>query len=127
MASCATTYDVDPRIAPAATDFASAPRVEVRLDSFSFEPRTLGLQDGQPVTLAFTNVSDGGHNFAAPGFFQAAQVAQSSAPIVANGAIEVGAGDTVEIQLIPSRGGYDVDCTHTGHTLLGMTGSIVVR
>lgn len=127
LVSCATTYDITPRIAAETTDFASAERVEVRLDSFSFEPRTLHLRAGQPIVLALTNVSNGGHNFAAPAFFQAAQVAQSTAPLVANGAIEVGSRDTVEVRLIPAVGQYDLDCTHTGHTLLGMTGAIVVR
>ena len=127
LSACATTYDIEPRIAPASTDFASAQRVEVRLDSFSFDPRTLHLPANRPVVLALTNVSNGGHNFAAPGFFQAAQVAASDAPVVADGAVEVASRSTVEIRLIPAAGGYDLDCTHTGHVVLGMSGSIVVR
>lgn len=127
LSACATTYDVEPRIAPASTDFAAAPRVEVHLSSFRYEPRTISLAGGRPVTLALINDASGAHNFAAPEFFAAAQIAQAEAPIIANGSVEVGAGQSIELHLVPVAGGYDVECTHLGHSLLGMTGSIVVQ
>lgn len=125
--ACATTHSVDPTIAPAATDFANAQRVEVRLDNFRFEPKTISLAAGKPVVLVLNNTSDGGHNFSAPYFFDAVQIAQSDAAVIADGFVEVGPKQSVELRLIPSAGGYDVDCTHLGHSVLGMSGSIVVR
>ncbi|VVT12759.1 plastocyanin/azurin family copper-binding protein [Erythrobacter sp. EC-HK427] len=127
LTACAIPQIITPRIAPASASFAQAQRVEVRLDNFDFEPRTLTLAAGQPVVLVFTNVSDGEHNFSAPGFFAAAQMEQASANLVRDGLIEVAGNASVELRLIPAAGGYDVDCTHTGHSILGMNGSIVVR
>ena len=127
LAACATSQSITPQIAPASTSFADAQRIEVRLDDFKFEPSTVHLPAGKPIVLALTSVSGNGHNFAAPTFFAAAQVAQSDAVVIADGKVEVAGGDTVEIRLIPAAGGYNVDCTHLGHAVLGMTGSIVVR
>ena len=125
--ACATTQPIDPRIAPAGFDFASAPRVEVVLSDFDFTPRTLQLPAGEPIVLALVNRSGNGHNFAAPNFLQAAQVVPEDAAIIAGGAIEVPGGQTVVVRLVPEAGDFNLDCSHTGHSLLGMTGSIVVR
>ncbi|MGB3167652.1 MAG: plastocyanin/azurin family copper-binding protein [Alteraurantiacibacter sp.] len=127
VAACATSRSIAPQVAPASVDFANAQRVEVVLDDFSFAPNTLHLVAGRPMVLALTSASGGGHNFAAPGFFEAAQVAASDAVVIADGKVEVAGGQTVEIRLVPAAGGYDLDCTHLGHSVLGMSGSIVVR
>ncbi|WP_340588036.1 plastocyanin/azurin family copper-binding protein [Erythrobacter alti] len=127
LSACAIPQTITPRIAPASSNFAEAPRVEVQLDSFSFEPRTLHFVADRPVVLVLTNVSNGGHNFSAPGFFAASQIADYDASVIADGLVEVAPGASVELRLIPAAGGYDVDCTHVGHTVLGMSGSIVVR
>ncbi len=107
--------------------FADAQRVEVVLDNFSFEPRTITLAADRPVVLVLVNNASGGHNFSAPGFFAAAQIAQSDAAAITDGEVEVEQGGRVELRLIPAAGGYDLDCTHLGHSVLGMSGSIVVR
>lgn len=127
LTGCASLYSLDPLIAPAATDFASAQRVEVHLRDYSFEPRTLTLVAGRPIVLAMVNDADGPHSFTAPDFFAAVQIAQAEAPIIANGTVEIAAGQTVELRLIPLAGAYDVECTHFTHSLRGMTGSILVR
>ncbi|MEL1250620.1 plastocyanin/azurin family copper-binding protein [Aurantiacibacter gilvus] len=127
LASCATTYAITPQVAPASTDFATAQRVEVHLDNFSFEPRSISLAAGRPVVLVLINDAEGGHNFSAPAFFGDAQVAAEDAARIAGGYVEVHGGTNVELRLIPAAGGYDVDCTHLGHSVLGMSGSIVVR
>ncbi|WP_271078182.1 plastocyanin/azurin family copper-binding protein [Aurantiacibacter sp. MUD61] len=127
LTACGIPQNITPQIAAPSTDFANAPRVDVEIDSFSFEPRTLRLAAGEPVVLVLTNVSDGRHNFSAPGFFAASRIAQYDASVITDGEVEVAPGDSVELRLIPAMGGYDVDCTHFGHSLAGMTGSIVVR
>ena len=127
LAACATTQPIEPRVAPAGFNFENAPRVEVVLSDFDFTPRTLQLPAGEPIVLALVNRSGNGHNFAAPSFLQAVQVAPADAAIIASGAIEVPGGQTVLVRMVPEAGDYNLDCTHTGHSLLGMTGSIVVR
>ena len=69
-----------------------------------------------------------GHNFAAPEFFAAAQVAPADAAKVKDGAIEVPKGQTVDVTVTPDRAGsYDLTCTHFMHTTFGMKGQIVVQ
>jgi uncharacterized cupredoxin-like copper-binding protein len=127
LASCGIPQTITPRIAPASIAFADAQRVEVVLDSFAFEPRTVSLAADRPVVLVLVNNANGGHNFSAPGFFAAAQIAASDASVITDGEVEVAPGGRVELRLIPAAGGYDLDCTHFGHSALGMSGSIVVR
>jgi uncharacterized cupredoxin-like copper-binding protein len=104
---------------------ASAPRtVEVRLSSFSFDPRAIALTAGQPVILHLVNSGGGGHNFSAPQFFAASTGVSGS---VNEGTVEVPGHQSVDIRLTPSRGSYRLRCTHTMHTAFGMTGTITVE
>ncbi|MGQ0559810.1 MAG: cupredoxin domain-containing protein [Sphingosinicella sp.] len=96
--------------------------VEVQLSSFRFEPRTLRLAAGQPVTLRLVNSGRGGHNFSAPEFFAAARGSRPS-----GGAVEVPSRSTVNVSVIPARGRYRLRCTHTLHSTLGMRGQIIVE
>jgi uncharacterized cupredoxin-like copper-binding protein len=110
---------------PAAALAQDAPqRVEVRLSSFDFNPSTIRLAAGRPIVLHLVNGGDGGHNFAAPEFFAAAQGV--SGP-VERGRVEVAGNQSVDIRLTPARGTYRLRCTHTLHTAFGMTGEIVVE
>jgi plastocyanin len=112
---------------PAAVPAQPAPRtVEVRLSSFDFTPSDIRLRAGQPVVLRLTNSGRGGHNFAAPQFFAAAQVA-AGRDLVRGGAIEVPSRQTVSVRLTPARGTYRLRCTHTLHSTFGMRGRIVVE
>jgi plastocyanin len=99
--------------------------VDVRLTSFDFTPSELHLRAGQPVVLRLTNASGGGHNFSAPQFFAAAQVAAGQ-NVIRNGTIEVPSHQTVSVRLTPQRGEYRLRCTHTLHTTFGMRGRIIV-
>ena len=99
-------------------------RVEVWLSSFDFTPSTIRLTAGRPVTLHLVNTGDGGHNFAAPEFFAAAQGV--SGP-VERGRVEVGGNQSADITLTPTRGTYRLRCTHALHTAFGMSGEIVVE
>ena len=99
-------------------------RIEVRLSSFAFEPRTIRLTAGRPVILHLVNSGGGGHNFSAPQLFAAARGV--SGP-VRRGAVEVPGHQSVDIRLTPARGSYRLRCTHTLHTAFGMTGTITVE
>ena len=104
----------------------AAQTIEVRLSSFDFTPSQIHLRAGQPVVLRLINSSSGGHNFSAPQFFAAAQVAAGQNAI-RRGVIEVPSRQTVSVQLTPARGEYRLRCTHTLHTTFGMRGSIHVE
>ena len=89
-----------------------------------FHPSTIRLAAGRPIVLHLVNSGDGGHNFAAPEFFAAAQGV--SGP-VRRGRVEVAGHQSADIRLTPARGTYRLRCTHTLHTAFGMSGEIVVE
>ena len=113
--------------APAAAPAQPARNVDVQLSSFDFTPSEIRLRAGQPVVLRLTNTGRGGHNFSAPQFFAAAQIAGGQNAAIRNGAIEVPSRQTVSVRLTPARGNYRLRCTHTLHTTFGMRGRIVVE
>lgn len=115
-------------IAVPAAGAAQSPRtVEVRLTNFDFTPKTIRLQAGQPVTLRLVNPGNGGHDFSAPQFFAAAQMAAGQNVMMHHpGSIEVPGHQTVTVQLTPTRGTYRLRCTHRLHSAFGMHGQIIV-
>lgn len=127
LSACASSHSIEPRIAPASVNFDGAAQQRVELASFDFTPREIRLRAGRPYDLVLANLGSGGHDFAAPEFFAAAQVRSDDAPLVASGKIEVAGNTTRTVHLVPAAGEYDLICTHTGHALLGMRGKIVVE
>lgn len=121
MACCAASH------APAAAQFQGAAEQRVELANFDFSPREIHLRAGQPYRLVLTNAASGGHDFAAPKFFAAARIAPDDAALMHDGEVEVPAGATRRITLVPAAGTYKLTCTHFGHALLGMKGRIVVE
>jgi len=126
LAGCVSSYPIEPRLAPASVDFSGADRERVELANFDFTPREIHLRAGRPYELVLTNVGSGGHDFAAPAFFAAAQIRPDDAPLVAKGKVDVAGNTTRTVHLVPAAGEYELVCTHTGHALLGMKGKIVV-
>lgn len=127
LAGCTSGHAIEPQLAPASVDFANAAEQRVELSNFDFTPREVRLRAGRPYALVLTNVASGGHDFAAPEFFAAALVMPAEASLIAEGEIDVPPGQTRTVHLVPAAGTYKVVCTHTGHALLGMTGTIVVE
>lgn len=112
--------------APAGTDWARAAVVEVALDEYAFRPERLALRQGQPVVLRLVNRGARAHDFTAPGFFAAAALRPGDR-LDAAGSVEVPAGRTREIALIPlAAGSFPVDCEKPLHAMFGMTGEVVV-
>lgn len=126
-AGCASTHAIRPQVAGADVDFAGAPIVEIRLSSFHFKPDDVRLRAGQPYVLKLVNAGSTDHTFTAPEFFAAAGMAPEDAAKVAKGQIEMGAGATVLLRLVPAAGEYRLVCTEFGHALLGMTGRLIVN
>lgn len=94
----------------------------ITLYSFGFSPNPIHLRAGRPVTLTFVD-RKGSHNFVAPAFFASSTITAGSAP---GGRIELSAGESRSITLIPRAGSYDVHCSHFLHSAMGMTVRIIV-
>ena len=107
-------------------DWSRAQRVDVELSSFDFTPSTLHLKAGRPVILHLVNTASGGHDFAAPAFFAAAQLRPRDRPALAKGRVEVRGGQSRDVALVPRAGRYPLKCSHAFHKTFGMTGRILV-
>jgi len=102
-----------------------AATIVLRLSNFSFTPDRLQLRVGVPVHLNFVNVSGGGHNFSAPEFFAASLIVSGLPP--KDGTIEVASEASTDLTLIPRAAGtYEFRCRHFLHSVLGMSGTILV-
>jgi len=101
----------------------SMPTVSITLASHYYNPNPIYMAGGVPVRLVFTNRSGKTHDFKAPDFFTRARIVSGN---VQGGEIELQKGRGAVVVLIPARGTYKVHCSQPFHTMLGMTGRIVV-
>jgi plastocyanin len=106
---------------------ADSATVPVALTNFHFEPSTIYLKAGEPVTLRLVNRSSSGHDFTAPAFFAAARVAPEEGEFVDDGSIALRGGETRDVHLTPAAGRYKLKCSHFLHKPMGMAGTIVVE
>jgi uncharacterized cupredoxin-like copper-binding protein len=102
--------------------------VTVQLSNFDFTPDHIELQHGHRYVLHLVSIVGGGHDFTAPQFFAAANVAPADRAKIDHGRVAVHGRATVNVQLTaPAAGTYPLHCSHFGHAAFGMTGQIVVR
>ena len=102
-----------------------AETITIRLSNFAFAPAQLHLRVGVPVRLHLVNDSSGGHSFSAPALFAASAYPSGGPP--QDGTVQIAAGGSVDITLVPRAAGtYKLECTHFLHSTFGMTGTIVV-
>src|ERR1700755_2827551 len=80
-------------------------QIDVTLSNFSFTPNMLRLQRNTAYTLHLMNSASGGHSFSAPELFAAVQIAPEDSGKIANGRIEIPAGQAVDIHLTPMSAG----------------------
>jgi uncharacterized cupredoxin-like copper-binding protein len=100
--------------------------IEVRLTNFSFTPSTLNLKSGQAYDLRLVNDKKSNHSFSAPDLFANSTLAPGSQ--VADGKVEVGKNQTVDVQFTPNKPGhYGIKCTHPLHAGFGMKGEAIVE
>lgn len=99
------------------------PTVTILLGSHFYQPNPIYLAGGVPVRLVFQNRAGKAHSFKAPEFFRASRLLSGQLP---SGEIELKRGRGAVVHLIPARGQYRVHCTEPFHTMLGMTGRIIV-
>ena len=109
---------------PASVAAAPAePSVTVTLSSFSYYPNPIYLAGGVPIRLIFQNRGGKTHDFTAPQFFRSARILAGSAP---GGEVGLKGGQSAVVRLVPARGTYKVHCGQPFHSMLGMTGRIIV-
>jgi plastocyanin len=100
----------------------------ITLSSYAFAPSTITLKSGTTYKLHLVDAVTKDHNFAAPEFFAASTIAPADQSKVQDGAVEVDDGGSVDVTVTPNKPGtYNLTCTHFMHTMLGMTGKIVVQ
>jgi uncharacterized cupredoxin-like copper-binding protein len=115
----------------AAANWGAARVVTVALDDYAFRPERLELRRGQPVRLRMVNEGSRAHDFTAPAFFRSVAIRPGdplgTPLLVAGGSVDVPAGETREVALLPlSAGEYELTCVRPLHAVLGMTGRILV-
>ncbi|MEO7505019.1 MAG: hypothetical protein ABIT69_07545 [Sphingomicrobium sp.] len=118
MLACLTLFATAPALA--------SPPVEVRIDlaSYSIAPKPIHLAAGRPVRLVITNRSGAGHDFTARSLFAAAR--DVSGP-VNKGSVELAGNQSAVVTLTPARGRYKANCSHFGHSILGMKSLVIVE
>ena len=111
-------------IGSAAATQTATPVQTIQLYSYGYGPDPIVLSAGQPVTLNFVNRAGKGHDFTAPSFFSSSKIVAGN---VAEGEIDLRAGQSGSVTLVPSAGRYKVHCGKPFHKMLGMSGDIIVR
>lgn len=102
--------------------------VAVELSSFKFSPAALVLQHGRTYRLHLVNTSGGGHDFTAPEFFAASDIAAADRSQVVDGKVKLTGKQSVDLVVTPERPGtYELRCSHFLHSGMGMRGSITVE
>jgi plastocyanin len=102
---------------------AQTPVQHVELKSYAYNPAPIHLKAGQPVTLHFMNLAGKAHDFTAKRFFASSKILSGKAP---GGEVELAAGATSAVTLVPVAGHYSVHCSHFMHKQLGMKAEILV-
>jgi uncharacterized cupredoxin-like copper-binding protein len=115
-----------------AADWNTAKEVTIELGEMFFKPNDITLEAGKPYVLKVVNTGAIKHEFMAEEFFRTvatrkAETAQSEVKVPFFTDIEVLAGETVDIYLIPLIAGtYELKCAIEGHFEAGMFGTITV-
>ena len=115
-----------------AADWDKKQELTIDLSEFAFTPKDFTLTAGQPYVLKVPSVGDVKHEFTAGDFFNSvafrkAEDASAEFKAPAPREVEVFAGKTVELYLIPTKAGtYDLVCEIEGHFEAGMFGTITV-
>jgi len=106
---------------------ADAP-ITITLSNYTFTPGTIALKSGTAYHLHFTNSGSKDHDFSAPEFFAASQVAPEDQAKLQKGLVALESGQSIDITVTPGRPGtFAFECTHFMHKMMGMHGTITVQ
>ncbi len=106
--------------------------ITIELAEMSFTPKDTALKVGQPYVITVVNKGTEKHEFTAGDFFNSiafrkAEDASGEFKAPAPHEVEVFAGKTIDLYLIPTVAGtYDLVCEIKGHFEKGMFGTITV-
>ena len=106
---------------------AAAETIDISLSDYAFAPTALSLKAGTAYHLHFINAGSKDHDFTAPQFFAAAQIAPADQAKVKRGTVAIDKGQEMDVTITPSAGDYKVTCTHFMHEMMGMHGTITVQ
>lgn len=103
--------------------------ITVSMTNYAFTPSTLTLKAGETYRIHFSNDAGKGHDFTAREFFQSSTIVTADKSKLEDGEeVELDGGQSADITLTPNHPGtYPVRCAHFMHSMLGMTGKIVVQ
>ena len=101
--------------------------INISLSDYAFAPAALDLKAGTAYRLHFTNAGTKEHNFTAPEFFAASQVAPDDQAKIKRGTVAIEKGQEVDVILTPGAGSYKITCTRFMHSMMGMHGTITVQ
>ena len=102
--------------------------ISITMTNYAFTPDALNLKAGTTYHMHFINSGSKDHNFSAPEFFAAAQIALEDQAKVTKGLVALEGGQSVDITVTPGQPGtFSVACTHFMHKMMGMHGNIVVQ
>jgi len=131
VAGCASRPAIESPAAGPATDWSRAERLEIVLEDYRFTPETLRLRANTPYVLALINRGSKTHDFTAPAFFRTTATRDRDPAAIAmraaGGRVDVDAGATVELAVLPlAAGSFPLECVKPLHAMFGMEGEIVV-
>jgi plastocyanin len=107
---------------------STAETINIALTDYAFTPATLDLKSGTAYRLHLTNSGTKDHDFSAPEFFAASQIAPDDKAKIKRGKIAVDKGQEIDIAVTPgAAGSYSLTCTHFMHDMMGMHGTITVQ
>jgi len=115
-----------------AADWDKSQALTIELSEFAFTPKEFSLTAGQPYVIKVIDKGTVKHEFTAGDFFgsvafRKAEDASAEFKAPAPHEVEVFAGKTVELYLIPTKAGtYELVCEIEGHFEAGMFGTITV-
>ena len=106
---------------------ADAP-ITITLSNYTFTPGTIALKSGTAYHLHFTNSGSKDHDFSAPEFFAASEIAPEDQAKLQKGLVALESGQSIDITVTPGRSGtFAFECTHFMHKMMGMHGTITVQ
>ena len=106
----------------------TATPISITLTNYAFTPSALNLKAGVTYHIHLINNGSKDHNFSAPEFFAASQIAPEDGAKIAKGIVALDSGQSVDITVTPDHPGtFPIECTHFMHKMMGMHGNIVVQ
>ena len=113
--------------AAAAPEWRQAREIDLLVSSFDIAPSAVRVKAGEPVRLRLVNQSGQTHRVAAPDLFASAKMRARDRKALHGDRIEVRAGETRELVLVPPPGRYRLRSPNVVYRVLGMSAELVAE